>query len=494
MEALVNQLNSFIWSNALVYLCLAAGLFYTIVTKAVQIRYFPTMWKLLFSGKGSASGISSFQALTVSLSGRVGTGNIAGVATAIGLGGPGAIFWMWVMGMLGAATSFIECTLGQLYKEKIGGEYRGGPAFYLEGALGQRWLGILFAIATIIATAALLPTVQSNSIGAAATMAFETPIAEQGTTLWIVAAVMALLLAMIIFGGIKRIAMVTNVLVPFMAFAYIAIAIVIILINMEKVPGMFGTILSDAFSPMAGVGAAIGWGVRRGIYSNEAGQGSGPHAAAAAEVDHPAKQGLVQSLSIYIDTLFICTATALIILLTDSFNVVGADGSLLIQNIAADTSARTPAFTQLGIASVFPNVGDWFIALALFFFAFTTVLAYYYIAETNLVYLLSRLKGPERFTRFFHTALKCVIIAAVVYGTVNVASLAWNLGDLGVGIMAWLNIVGILLIYLARKPALKTLKHFESLTQNDDLNDSRLAEFRAKEIGVSDPTNFWNQR
>ena len=505
MNTVVDHVNAIVWSSALVFLCLAAGLFYTIVTRAVQIRFFRRMWSILFDGKASSRGISSFQALTVSLSGRVGTGNIAGVATAIGLGGPGAVFWMWIMGILGAATSFIECTLGQLYKEEINGEYRGGPAFYLEGALGSRLLGVLFAVATIIATALLLPTIQSNSIGAAVTLALDMNGSAAESALWVIAAIIALLLAATIFGGIKRIAFVTNIVVPFMALVYIAIALLILFSNIHKVPAMFGLILGDAFNPMAGMGAAIGWGVRRGIYSNEAGQGTGPHAAAAAEVSHPAEQGLVQSLSVYIDTLFICTATAFIILLTDSYNVLGADGGFLVQYLPADISPNTPAFTQTGISTVFPQSGEWFIASALFFFAFTTVLAYYYIAETNLAYLLDRLKIAKSGGTPAKFILKLIIIAAAIYGTVNVASLAWGLGDLGVGIMAWLNIVGIILIYFSRKPALRTLAHYEKhLAQSGEVVGNDLigeqgsikregkTAFTAQVLGIKNPRNYWN--
>ncbi|MYM57708.1 amino acid carrier protein [Vibrio sp. OCN044] len=461
MQSLVDFLNGIIWSPALIYLCLGAGLFYSIMTRFVQIRHFSEMWRLLLSGKSSSKGISSFQALAVSLSGRVGTGNIAGVAAAIGFGGPGAVFWMWVVAFFGAATAYAESTLAQIYKEEDNGEFRGGPAYYIEKAMGQKWYAWVFAIATIFACGFLLPGVQSNSIGNAVEGAFgsggmvETAIGTFSFAKVFTGTVISVILAFIIFGGVKRIANFTQIVVPFMALAYIITAFVIILLNIEQVPTVFAMIIGDAFTPMAGVGAAIGWGVKRGVYSNEAGQGTGPHAAAAASVDHPAQQGLVQSFSIYIDTLLVCSATAFMIIITGAYNVHGAEG-FLVQNIAADIAANGPMFTQMAIESALPGIGKPFIAVALFFFAFTTILAYYYIAETNVAYIRRHIK-----VNGLMFILKVAMIAVVFYGTVKTANLAWAMGDVGVGLMAWLNIVGILIIFFMAKPALKALHDYE---------------------------------
>ncbi|WP_114766414.1 alanine/glycine:cation symporter family protein [Vibrio rhodolitus] len=462
MQSLVDFLNGIIWSPALIYLCLGAGLFYSVITRFVQIRHFFEMWRLLFSGKSSKKGISSFQALAVSLSGRVGTGNIAGVAAAIGFGGPGAVFWMWMVAFFGAATAYAESTLAQIYKEDDDGEFRGGPAYYIEKAMGQKWYAWIFAIATIFACGVLLPGVQSNSIGNAVEAAFgsgemiETAVGTFSFAKILTGTVISIILAFIIFGGVKRIAHFTQIVVPFMALAYIVTAFVIILLNISAVPVIFAMIIEDAFSPMAGVGAAIGWGVKRGVYSNEAGQGTGPHAAAAANVDHPAQQGLVQSFSIYIDTLLVCSATAFMILITGAYNVHGAGEAFLIQNVAADISANGPVFTQMAIESALPGVGKPFIAVALFFFAFTTILAYYYIAETNIAYIRRTFK-----VNGLMFVLKLVLISAVFYGTVKTAGLAWAMGDVGVGLMAWLNIVGILIIFFMSKPAIKALNDYE---------------------------------
>jgi len=490
MQEVVDFLNGIIWSPALIYLCLAAGLFYSIQTKFVQVRLFKEMYTLLLSGKTSKQGISSFQALSVSLSGRVGTGNIAGVAAAIGFGGPGAVFWMWVVAFLGAATAYIESTLAQIYKEVDQGQYRGGPAYYLEKVTGQRWYAVIFAIATIAACGLLLPGIQSNSIGNGIELAFGTgTLIETGMGVISEAKIMTallivLMLAFIIFGGVKRIANFTQVVVPFMAFAYVLVVFVIIALNISELPSVFMMIVGDAFSPMAGIGAAIGWGVKRGVYSNEAGQGTGPHAAAAAEVEHPAQQGLVQAFSVYIDTLLVCSATAFVILITGAYNVHGLGDSFLVQNVAAEMAANGPAFTQLAVEKVLPGIGKPFIALALFFFSFTTILAYYYIAETNVAYLRRTLKLPD-----FTFILKVVLITAAFYGTVKTANLAWGLGDVGVGLMAWLNIVGLLIIFFMGKPAIKALKDYELQRKSQPEEYT----FDPLKLGIKD-AKFWEDK
>jgi AGCS family alanine or glycine:cation symporter len=254
--------------------------------------------------------------------------------------------------------------------------------------------------------------------------------------------------------------------------------------NIGQLPEVIGLIFKDAFTPMAGVGAAIGWGVKRGVYSNEAGQGTGPHAAAAAEVQHPAQQGLVQAFSVYIDTLFVCSATAFMILITGAYNVHGGDGAFLVQNLSADIAANSPAFTQFALESVLPGVGKPFVAVALFFFAFTTLLAYYYIAETNIAYIHRTIKIPGMMI-----ILKLALMASVFYGTVKTANLAWGLGDIGVGLMAWLNIIGILIIFFMAKPALKALRDYETQRNAGVTNYT----FDPKALGIKN-ADFWEQK
>jgi AGCS family alanine or glycine:cation symporter len=471
MDKIINEINNLVWSNALIVLCLGVGIYFSISTKFLQVRYFREMIRLLFDGKSSDKGVSSFQAFAIAISGRIGTGNIAGVATAIAMGGPGAIFWMWVIAFLGSASAFVEATLGQVYKQVNNGEYRGGPSYYIEKGLGMKWYAILFAIATVISTALLLPGVQSNSIALSVENAFQIPVAYTGGAV-------ALLLALIIFGGVKRIGKVAEIVVPFMAGGYIIMALIIIALNISSVPAVFGLIFRSAFDiepAFAGIfGLAVAWGVKRGIYSNEAGQGTAPHAAAAAEVSHPAKQGLVQAFSVYVDTLFVCTATALMILFTGKYNVANPNGGFIVENIpGAKIGAE---YTQMAIASHFPSLGAGFIAVALLFFAFTTIMAYYYIAETNLSYL------DKSGNKWIKNGLRILILVATFYGAVKTAESAWTLGDIGVGIMAWLNVVAIVLL---RKPALKVLKDYERQRKA-----GKDPVFIAKEVGIEN-TDQW---
>ena len=491
MNEIVNSINNIIWSPALIYLCLGAGLFYSVLTRFAQVRHFKEMCRLMLNNSESDKGISSFQALSVSLSGRVGVGNIAGVAAAIGFGGPGAVFWMWVVAFLGASTAYAESTLGQIYKVEENGQYRGGPAYYFERCLGWRPLGVIFAISAIIGCGIFLPGVQANAVGNAVTQIFgdgamvATAFGDVGTYKLIALAVILIILAFIIFGGIRRIAHFTQIVVPFMALGYVVMSLIVVFLNLDKLPGIFMLILGDAFTAQAGFGAAIGWGVKRGIYSNEAGQGTGPHAAAAAEIDHPAQQGLVQAFSVYVDTLLVCTATALMILITQQYNVVGTltDGTFIVQNVPATTEIGSAAFTQLALNSVFGNFGQIFVGIALFFFAFTTILAYYYITETNVAYL----------NRVFNNKLpvllfKVLLMFMVAYGTVNSAGYIWTIGDIGVGLMAWVNIIGILIIFFMHKPTITCLRDYERQKKAGGP-----ITFDPVSLGIKNAT-FWEQR
>ena len=450
MNEAVAFLNGIIWSRGLIYLCLGVGLYFSIRTRFMQVRGVGEMIRLMFNNRQSAAGVSSFQALAMSLAGRVGIGNIAGVATAISSGGPGAVFWMWTVAFLGASTAYVESTLGQIYKEKDDdGRYRGGPAYYIEKAMGQKWYAWIFAFATVIATGLLLPGVQANGIAAGVQNAW-------GTSSAVTSVCLVIALGIIIVGGVKRIAQFAEVVVPFMALAYIAMAIVIMVLNADRVPGVLALIFKSAFGAEAAFGGMLGlaveWGVRRGVYSNEAGLGTGPHAAAAAEVAHPAEQGYVQAFSIYVDTLLVCSATAFMILSTGTYNVQRPDGSFIVNQLPGVETG--PAFTQAAVDSMMPGFGASFVALALIFFAFTTIVAYYYMAETNIQYINRKLHRPWTIV-----VLKVAIMASVAYGAVRSAGTAWDLGDLGVGLMAWLNIVAILIL---QRPALLALKDYEA--------------------------------
>lgn len=474
MESIIIAINDIVWSDALIVLCLGAGVYFSTITKFLQVRYLREMLRLLFDGSSSEKGVSSFQAFTMAIAGRVGTGNIAGVATAIAMGGPGAIFWMWLIAFLGAASAFVEATLGQIYKQVENGQYRGGPAYYIEKGLGVKWYAVLFAGATILSTAFFLPGVQSNSIATSINNAFKIPVEFTGVFI-------TGFLALVIFGGVKRIGKVAEIVVPFMAAAYILMAVIIIVLNFSQIPEVFSLIIKSAFGfepAFAGIlGMAIAWGVKRGIYSNEAGQGTAPHAAAAAEVSHPAKQGLVQAFSVYVDTLFVCSATAFMILFTGQYNIANNKGGFIVENLPGVSIG--PEYTQNAISTHFPAIGSGFVAIALLFFAFTTIMAYYYIAETNLSYLNK--KGTQKWKLWI---LRILILFATFYGSIKTAEMAWTLGDIGVGMMAWLNVIAILLL---RKPAMLALKDYQK-QRKAGLDPS----FDPRELGIKN-ADFWEK-
>jgi AGCS family alanine or glycine:cation symporter len=472
-DQLVTSINGYLWSPPLIIFICAVGVYFSVQTRFLQIRHVKEMIRLLFSGKSSNEGVSSFQALAMSLSGRIGVGNIAGTATGIAFGGPGAVFWMWIITFIGAASAFVESTLAQIYKEKQDGEYRGGPAFYIEKGLGWKWFAVIFAVATLLAMAVLMPGIQANSIAEGVSNAF-------GIDSTITGLVLVLLMGLIIFGGVKRIARVAEFIVPFMAIGYLLIAIAIILVNFERIPEVFTLIFKSAFGAeeMFGgiLGSTIMWGVKRGLYANEAGQGTGAHPAAAAEVSHPAKQGLVQAFSIYLDVFLVVTSTAFMILFTNSYNTVNEKtGEVLVENLKGVESG--PAYTQAAVDTILPGFGSGFIAVALFFFAFTTIFAYYYIAETNLVYLV---QGKHR--KLAMTLLKFILLGATFYGSVKTAELAWAMGDIGLGIMVWLNLVAILLLF---KPANIALKDYE-----EQLKQGRDPVFNSTKLGIKN-AEFW---
>ena len=484
----IGAVNGWVWSPALVGLCLAAGLYFSLRTRFVQVRHFGEMFRLLFGSAGKdkkKTGISSFQAFAMALSGRVGTGNIVGVATAIGFGGPGAIVWMWIIAFFGAGSAFVEATLAQIYKENHNGQFRGGPAYYIEKGLRSPFFGGVFAVLAAVACGVFLPPVQCNGIALSCSQSFGVPV-------WVIGALVALLIALVIIGGVKRIANVAQIVAPFMAVLYIILAIVVLAVHWQIVPEVFLQMLRGAVgvNEVGGalIGSTIAWGVKRGIYSNEAGQGTGPIVAAAAKVSHPVKQGLVQAFSVYIDTLLVCTATAMMILACKTYNLIetvqqtptGPVITYLQQNPEAPLGEPGVFYTTGALGTVVgPAAGDMIISIALFFFAFTTIMAYYYYAETNLVYLFNRWRrrvykkhpekldelekadevfGDDRGEKIVIWLLRIGTISAVFCGSLVGSGIVWTIGDIGVGAMAWINIVAILLL---SPKALRSLKDYE---------------------------------
>nr|WP_267134723.1 sodium:alanine symporter family protein [Vibrio sp. A1-b2] len=423
-------MNDLLWGSILVYLLVGVGIYFTLRLGFIQFRHFGHMFSVLRnSRKADNAGISSFQALCTSLAARVGTGNMAGVAVALTVGGPGAIFWMWMTAMLGMATSFAESTLAQLYKSRDkDGNYRGGPAYYMEKGLGMRWMGVIFSIFLIIAFGLVFNAVQANSISNAMNNAF-------GFDPMMVGIGIVLLTAFVIFGGIRKIARTAELIVPFMAIAYLAIALVVVFMNIEKVPAVFSLIIKSAFgfeqAAAGGLGYAIAQaminGVKRGLFSNEAGMGSAPNAAASATPypPHPASQGYVQMLGVFVDTIVICSATMAIILVSGEYVPHGEITGIEL--------------TQRALSS---QVGDWggvFIAMAIFFFAFTSIIANYSYAETNLIFL-------EHNNKKGLVVFRLIFLSMVMFGALATLPTVWAMADVSMGLMAIVNLIAILLL------------------------------------------------
>ena len=439
-------------------LLVGAGLYFSIRTRFVQFRRIGVMTHLLFGKKDKPKekkGVSSFEAFCIALSGRVGTGNIVGVATAIALGGPGAIFWMWVIAFLGASTAFVESTLAQLFNFEHEDGFRGGPACYIDKGLRSKWLAVVFALFTIIGCGLMLTTVQANGMSSAASNSLGVKPLVSGLFL-------AFLIGLVVIGGIKRISKVASIVTPFMAVAYIVIALVVLAFNWRAIPGLLSMIVTNAFgiNPVCGgiLGSTIMMGVKRGLFSNEAGQGTGAIPSASADVKHPAEQGLVQAFSVYVDTLLVCTATALMILSAGTYNILGPDSSMLVAN-SPELGANYVGFTQAAIDTVLGGFGSIFISIALAFFVFTTIMAYYFYSESSIIYLCSlNGKCSQRTEMLLIRVLQVAQLTAIVFGAVKEANLVWTLGDIGVGIMAWVNVIAIILL---SNKAFGALKEYE---------------------------------
>ncbi len=486
-------LSGIVWGTPLIVILLGAGVYFTIATRFVQIRHIKKMWSLLFVKNANEKGVSSFQAFALSVAGRVGTGNIAGVATAIIFGGPGAMFWMWVLASLGSATSLVECSLGQIFKKEIDGEYRGGPAYYFEQVSGKKYVGVFFAIISIISMTLFMPGIQSNSISGAIYNGFFSGAQNVFLIKLLCGVGVAVLIASIVFGGTKKLGRSAEIIVPIMSIVYMFFAFIIIIINFKAVPAAFVTIFKEAFSPRAGLGGVVGTaminGVKRGMFSNEAGQGTGPHAASAANVKHPIEQGLVQAFSVYFDTLLVCTATGLMLVVTDSYNLFTSNKELIYQGANAVGLGVNdgPAYTQAAISTLLGNqIGPMFVAVALFFFAFTSIMSYYYIAECNVVYLSSKYNPQTR--RYESSSLlifftRMIFLITTIYFSCIESTVVWNFTDVGVGIMAWYNVVGILLI---GGIALKALKEYDQQLK-DGVEEPV---FEPEKLGIKNTTSW----
>ncbi len=421
IEAIINGTNTLLWSYVLIIMLIGIGLYFTFRTKFVQFRMIPEMFRLLGEGvNADKKGISSFQAFCISTASRVGTGNLAGVAIAITTGGPGAVFWMWLIALIGSASAFIESTLAQIYKVKDGDTFRGGPAYYMERALNARWMGIVFAVLISLTFGLAFNSVQANTITSALNESF-------GINKVLIAVVLSVITAIIIFGGLKSVAKVSEVIVPVMAGGYIIIALFIMFVNITELPSVIALIFKSAFglSEVAGgaLGAAMMNGIKRGLFSNEAGMGSAPNAAATADVTHPVKQGLIQSFGVFVDTLLICSSTAFIILFSGLYTSKESDGIVLTQN----------ALDQL--------LGSWggiFLAIIVLLFCFSSVVGNYYYGETNIDFISTN--------KLWLNIYRIAVVAMVAFGSLASLSFVWSLADLMMGLMAIINMIAIVLL------------------------------------------------
>ena len=449
LSDLLTTVNDFFYGSLLIFLLVGAGLWFTVRTWAVQIRHFPKMISAALSSRDNDHGISSFQAFAIGLASRIGTGNVAGVAIALALGGPGAIFWMWVVAFFGMATAFVEATLAQVFKVRWhDGTFRGGPAFYMQRALGWRPMGIAFAIFLIFAFGIAFNMVQANTIS-------ETLSTSHGVPSWVTALVLFAITAPILFGGIRRVARITEWLAPLMALAYVILAVVIIVTNLSEVPAAIGMIFRGAFGldealagTAGGMLAALLNGARRGLFSNEAGMGSAPNAAATSTVKHPVQQGYLQSLGVFVDTMLVCTATATIILLSSP--------EVYTPGVTADAAGA--ALTQTAVAD---SLGAWTtipMTIIIFVLAYSSVLGNYTYAEVNTDFLSG--------TRTSTIVLRCLVIASVIIGALAKLGLVWSIADVAMGLMATTNLIAL---FLVGKWAIGALKDYErSIRAGDD--------------------------
>ncbi|MBQ1621836.1 alanine:cation symporter family protein [Selenomonas bovis] len=464
MNAAVNAVNDVLWSYVLIVVLIACGLYFTFATRFVQVRMLPEMLRLLTEGIGKQTeghAISSFQAFCVSTASRVGVGNIAGVAIAIVTGGPGAVFWMWLIAFIGCATGFIESTLAQIYKLPRGnGKFHGGPAYYIKNALHQPGVAKLFALLISVTFGLVYVSVQANTIALSAQTIGIDPA--------ITAAFLCIFTALVICGGMHRIAKVTEFLVPIMAGLYLLVALVIILLHLSEVPAMFALIFHDAFSPQAAVGGGLGTamitGIKRGLFSNEAGEGSVPNAAATAAVTHPVKQGLVQSFGVYVDTWIVCSATAFIILLTGQYTIGGECTGI--------------ALAQASLASVFGSLAPAAVSLMILLFAFSSIVGNYYYGEINIAFF-------DGNTRRYLAVFRVCVVLMVLFGSLATLQLVWNLADLFMGLLCLTNLYAITRLAPYARRALRDYQ--EKRARGEDPS------FAASDIELTDGIYAWKK-
>ena len=479
MAELISKLNGMVWSMGLVLLVLLGGLYFSVRMGFPQIRRIKALIKASSEKSESGEkGLNQFQSFVLTAARTVGVGNIAGMATGIHFGGPGAIFWLWILAIFGSPIAMIEGIMAQTYKIEVHGEYRGGPAYYMEKGFKNKKIGRVFALfyagVGVFAVTLLMPGVQTYNIAKGINLAF-------GVNMVVAGAIFTAVLALVILGGLKRIGNVAQRVSPFMAIAYFIMSLVVIAFNFDKFPGAIALIFKSAFGKDAIFGAILGqavsWGIKRGVFANEVGIGSSAITSATAEVRHPVTQGLIGALSVFMGTFFVCTTSAIMIIVTNSYNVEGPGGKMIVENLPGVEYGN--AYVINAINTTVPGIGAAFIAISVLCFSSVALLAYYLYAESDLVFLVGEKKGPIKI-------LKIVFIISVFIGSITPVGTVWDMGDMAHGMMAWINIITLLLI---GNQGVKIFKDYEEQEKK-----GQKPEFNPEKLGLNDVSNVWKNK
>lgn len=478
MSEILTKLNDYVWGMALVLMVLLTGLYYSIKMGFPQFRRFKLLLKASSSGGESQKGLNQLQSFIFTAARTVGVGNIAGMAAGIHFGGPGSIFWLWVLAILGSPIAMIEGIMSQVYKKEVRKEYRGGPSYYMEKAFKNKKVGhafaMFYAIVGVLSVTLLMPSVQTYNIVNGINLAFNFNVV-------IVGLIFAIVFGLIIFGGLRRIGNVAQRVSPFMAIAYFSMAIIVIIFNINKLPATIALIIKSAFGKDAIFGAIVGqsitWGIKRGVFANEVGVGSAAITSASADVDHPVTQGMIGGLSVFMGTFFICTTSALMMIITDSYNTVDKAGNYLVNNLSGIEYGN--AYVVNAINSCLPGIGQAFIAISVLCFSSVALLAYYLYAESDLIFLVGNREKPI-------FILRIVFIISVFLGSINDVDTVWTMGDMAYGLMAWINV--FTLIFIGNQ-AVKIFKDYE---EQEKLNIKPL--FDPDKLGIHEASDVWRSK
>ncbi|MDO5410894.1 MAG: alanine/glycine:cation symporter family protein [Lachnospiraceae bacterium] len=478
MEQVLSTINNALWSMPLVILIVGAGLYFSIKMGFPQIRLFKEMIRATSTAGSSDKGLSPLKSFVFTSARSVGVGNISGMAAALFFGGPGSLFWLWILAVFGCTVAGIEGILAQTYKEEINGEFRGGPAFYMRKGIKNPALGktmaALYAIVIVIGIVFLMSPVQSYNIANGISSAFHVPTIAVGVAF-------SILIAVVVFGGLKRIGDVANKIFPFMALAYVALALIVIVTNISEVPKVIALIFKSAFGidPIMGaiVGTAITRGVQRGVFANEVGQGTSAITAATSTVNHPAKQGLIGSLSVFIGTFFVCTPSVIMMLMTGCYNVQNPAGGFLYEGLPGVETGN--GYVSASINTIIPGIGEIFVAVAILLFAFVALLAYYHYSESNLAYLVGGNKTAV-------LILRICFVACIFMGTLLKAEVIWTMGDIAAGAQCWINIIAV---FLLGNIAVKIFKDYDRQKKNGVTEPV----FDPDTLGIKNASDIWKK-